>query len=397
MVTKRQSSVGICAVYLLVFVYLGAQGNFLPLWLKSVGWSESQTGLVFSLRYIAIIIVPVFWGVFADTRGPTSAMRVISVGAAIAFIPLLYTDGVVFVTIALTVFSMFRVGIVAVADSLTLTHIEQHGGDFGRYRQWGSLGFIAGGFLLSGITYFLHGRDVIPMSLWGVLLLTIALAYWLPNTPPKDGATRSASAHYASMRALLKNPWMLRFLLVVFLWRLGSQGLYTMLPLHLTRLGVPESWVPLYWAIGVISEITMFRLAPKWFEPRGAKAVMTLCLVACVLQYYLLAVVHDRVGVAVIMLLHGLSFGMAYYTCVTWLGDAVEADIRAAGQGLFQVVAFGAGGAVSTICAGLLFERGGGSLLFGTAAAVACIALFVSLVALRHNDGWTWRKSKIAL
>ena len=389
--TEAQAGFGIKAVYLLVFIYLGAQGNYLPLWLKSAGWSESQTGLVFSLRYLAIIIVPVFWGAYSDKHGASAALRVISIGAILCFSPLLFTNTVLFVTAALTLFAMFRVGIIAVADSLAITHVERFGGDFGRLRQWGSFGFIAGGFLLGGVSQWTGSRDYIPLTLWIILLATAALAYGLPKQGPTTASSDESTASWSSMLSLLRQPKMLRFLGVVLLWRLSSQGLYAMLPLHLAELGVSDSWVAGFWAVGVISEITMFRLAPRWFAPRGQKSVLVLCFVSCIVQYTLLAVVKDHIGVAAIMLLHGLSFGMAYYTCVTWRGDAITPAIRAAGQGLFQVVAFGIGGAISTIAAGLLFEAGAGTLLFSSAATAATITLVAAGVLLRTEDGWSWR------
>jgi PPP family 3-phenylpropionic acid transporter len=310
--------------------------------------------------------------------------------SALCFIPLLITHDVALVTIALTIFALFRVGIVPVTDALALTQIERHGGSFGRYRQWGSLGFIAGGFLLGATTKWLGGRAAIPWWLWAILMLTIGLAYWLPSDPKEKQAAPRNRAHWTAMRRLVMQPLMSRFLVVVFLWRLSSQGLYAMLPLHLESLGIGDDLIPAYWAIGVVSEITMFRLAPRWFEPRGRKTIIMLCFAACLIQYSLLAYVQNTAGVAAIMLFHGLSFGMAYYTCVTWLGETVEPGIRAAGQGLFQVVAFGLGGALSTLAAGALFEHGQGPLLFTTAAAVAACTIIAGGALLRVSDGWSW-------
>ena len=389
---RNDSGIGVRAVYFLIFVYLGAQGNFLPLWLKSSGWTETQTGLVFSLRYAAIMLVPVAWGYYADRYGPTSALRIISIFSAVCFMPLLFSHDVVVVTSALTVFALFRVGIVPVTDALALTQIERAGGDFGRYRQWGSLGFIAGGFLLGATTKWLGGRSAIPWWLWLILMLTIGLAFLMPSNLVRGTQEKPTVSHWASMRTLMRRAWMVRFLVVVFLWRLSSQGLYAMLPLHLEQLGIGDDLIPAYWAIGVISEITMFRLAPKWFEPRGRKAVLVLCLVSCAVQYTLLAIVENTIGVGAIMLFHGLSFGMAYYTCVTWLGEAVDPEIRAAGQGLFQVVAFGLGGAVSTLAAGALFESGQGPRLFTAAAVVAVCTIGAAIWLLRTQDGWGWQK-----
>jgi PPP family 3-phenylpropionic acid transporter len=155
------------------------------------------------------------------------------------------------------------------------------------------------------------------------------------------------------------------------------------LPLHLKNLGVSDAAIPNYWAVGVIAEIVLLRYAKSLFGHLSSRFVMVLCLAAAVLQYGATALVESAFWLYPIMLLHGMTFGIAYYTCVLWLGENVEPQLRTRAQALFQTVGFGVGGLLSSVAAGYLFEVGGGALMFGTSAIVNCVTIFACLWLLR--------------
>jgi PPP family 3-phenylpropionic acid transporter len=188
-----------------------------------------------------------------------------------------------------------------------------------------------------------------------------------------------------ALRRLLRRPQLRRFYIVAFASRVASQGLYIFLPLHLKDLGVADAWVPLYWAVGVMSEIVLLRFAERLFGGRKRRNVLILCFVLASLQCALTALIVDVHWLLPVMLLHGFSFGIWFYVCVTWLGDAVDARDRARAQGLFHTLGFGMGGILSAIGAGILFEQGGGALLFAVAAvlnlATAILAFYLIVPA----------------
>lgn len=377
--TSHARGNAIRALYVLVFLFVGGHGNFFALWLDDAGWSESHIGWLDSVKYLAIIVFPVLWGRFADTTGdPPRILKLICVGSLLCFVPLCFSSELLVVFAAVALFSAFRVGIIPVADTVTLTHCQATGTDYGRFRIWGSWGFIAGGFLVGGVVAA-TSRGAIPWALTGLLLLTTGIA-WFLKTPG-----RRSSAKTLNPRELLQVPGFRGFLLLTFLWRLSAQGLYLFLPLHLSDLGVGDAVLPVFWAVGVMSEIILLRNAQRLFGHRRPIHVLIFCYVCCVLQFALTAWVTSAAWLLVVMTLHGVTFGVAYYTSVLWLADNVDPAHRTTAQAVFQSLGFGVGGAISAAGAGVVFELGRGPLLYSVAAGLSLLTLVVAVVIARRR------------
>jgi len=376
--------VSVRLLYLLIFLFVGGYGNYFALWLRDQGWHESTIGWLSSLRYLLIIIFPMIWGRMADRQGDaTTTLRVITWGAAVCFFPVLLTAELIPIFLAVAAFTAFRVGIIPIADSVTLAHIKVHGGDYGRIRIWGSWGFIAGGFAVGGIV-ILTSRDAIPAALIALLCMTILLAYAMPRQPREPSVGSSAAA----FKRLWRVEGLAGFIFVAFMWRLAGQGLYLFLPLHLENLGVGDGMVPSYWAVGVLSEIVLLQNAHRFFAHRPPRQVLIFCYVCCVLQFGLTAWLTNPLWLYGVMVLHGFTFGVAYYTTVIWLAEHVSEQDKTTAQALFQSATFGIGGSMSAVAAGYLFEVGQGPLMFGVAAAASVVTVVMALLLFR---GPVWK------
>ena len=211
-----------------------------------------------------------------------------------------------------------------------------------------------------------------------ICALMVALVFGLPTDRV---AVRSTPPSLRSV--LCAHPLMIRFLTVIFLWRLCGQGLFLFLPIHLSDLGVSDTLVPAYWAVGVIAEIALLHHAKALFGHISPYRTLNLCLLACVVQYGLMAGVTNALWLYPVMALHGFTFGIAYYTAVLWIGEHVAVEQRATAQGMFQSIGFGLGGAISSVAAGYLFQLGRGPAMFGVAAAASACVLLVSMALLR--------------
>jgi PPP family 3-phenylpropionic acid transporter len=202
---------GLRLLYWAIFLFLGAYGNFFPLWLDSAGWTESQMGWLDGMRYACLIVFPLIWGHITDKSGrPVQTIRWIALGSCAAFFFTLWTSAFVPLMITMVVFSAFRVGIVPVTDTFTLSHVERAGGEYGRIRIWGSLGFIVGGF---GAAWVIAGtsRASVPNILVALLVATVIVAAILPNRPFLASMQRANTG----FRRLWSSSALRRFMVVV--------------------------------------------------------------------------------------------------------------------------------------------------------------------------------------
>jgi len=368
-------------LFFLLFVYVGGHGNYFGIWLRDhAGWSEAAVGWQGGIHYACLIAFPLLWGYLIDRSGdPGRVVRFIAIASAVTFLPFAMTTAVVPLVGVTLVFGAFRVGMVTSTDALTLAVVARDGGDYGRARIWGSAGFIAGGFILAGVVSAM-GRSAVPGALLVILVLTAALAATLPGrftTPPQRSESLTAG-----VRRLLRRSQLRHFLSISFGARLFAQGLYIFLPLHLKDLGVAEAEVPAYWAVGVFSEILLMGNAQRLFGRFTTRRLISLCLALAGLQYGLIGVVTTSGWLYLVMLLHGMSFGIWYYACVTWLGSNVEPSDRARAQGLFQSLSFGIGGTLSAVGCGYLYDHMGGPMMFGVAAAGTLVVAIAAARAL---------------
>ncbi len=372
------------AQYALVYVLVGGFGNYFGIWLREIGWDETQIGWQGGAFAACLVLFPLLWGRYVDRTGhPARALRRITLGAALAFTPFLLTHDFATLLVATLIFGAFRTGIVTAADTYTLHLVARHGahhaGDYGSHRVWGSGGFIVGALGL-GWLIGATSRHAVPFFMAAVLVLHALSARFVPEDPTTPGTRELLSV---TLRRLLAQRRLRRFYGVTFLSRLASQGIYVFLPLHLQDIGVADQHIAWYWTIGVLSEIVLIRNSPRLFHRLRPVQVIALTIFLTAAEYALIAVISDPVALLPVMLLHGMSFGVWYVYSVVWLGDAVPEADRGRAQGVFQSLGFGVGGTLSAVLSGYLYYGSGGPALF---AAAAALSLVTAALALRTLD-----------
>ncbi|MEE2779006.1 MAG: MFS transporter [Myxococcota bacterium] len=373
---QERSGLQFRLLFFLVFIFVGGYGNFFPLWLSERGFSEPDIGWLQGASYACLMIFPLVWARIADKRGDAiGVLRGLSLACFVTFIPAVLLPSVWPMMLALVIFYAFRVGIVPSTDAAALDHVGRTGEDYGRYRIWGSVGFIVGGFIV-GLCVDRWSLQVVPWPLVVFLGLAVTLTLWM-NASRGDGAEPGGSA---SAWSLLSRPDLRAFYGIHFLCRLSLQGLYLFLPLHLQALGISATWIPAYWTVGVVSEIILIRASPKLFKSWSPRSVIALCFFAAVLQYGLTAWTTHHLVLLGVMTLHGLAFGIWYVTSISWLGEHVPSSQRASAQALFQAVGFGFGGMISSVAAGYIYEAWQGPGLFAVAAAGCVVTLGAHLL-----------------
>ena len=373
--------------YVILFLFIGAEGNFLPIWFRHKGWTDIEIGWQGAINYTCLCIFPITWGHLTDRWGrPTKVLRLLSLCCVVAFLPFVFTGDVGWLLVSTLGFFAFRTGMLTATDGMTLNFLAREGGDYGRIRLWGSLGFIAGGFVLGFIITEL-GRDVVPLVLEAILVLGLLVVFMLRPVPVLD---RREEAVLPALLRLLSRPHLRSFYAVAFMSRVASQGLYIFLPIHLMNLGVDDAWVPLYWTVGVASEVVLLHYAETLFGKRRRRNVLILCFVLATIQHLITAMITEVEWLLPVMLLHGFSFGIWFYTSVTWLGDAVDEQDRARAQGLYHTLGFGFGGVLSSLGAGFLYTAGEGELLFSVAAGLNLLTAVLAFFWIkRPNEGST--------
>src|SRR6516225_2437151 len=189
--------------YAALFVALGVQLPFLPLWLAAKGLDAGAIGVALALPMVVrVFAIPL------ATRGADrhDALRTTIVIAAamsvLGYGAVGLAQGAAAITLALALASAFYTPIMPLADAYALRGLGGLGRAYGPVRLWGSAAFIVGSFGAGLLLERIAARDLIWLVV-APLTLTAAAAYALSRLPAREGSL--SATHVSSARDLLRD------------------------------------------------------------------------------------------------------------------------------------------------------------------------------------------------
>jgi PPP family 3-phenylpropionic acid transporter len=246
----------------------------------------------------------------------------------------------------------------------------RRGFEYGWVRGTGSAAFI-GGTLLSGQVVSAWGLDVIVG--WQALLLgAAAVAAILVPELWHARTTEAVRAPAGGVRLLLRLPRFRRLVLVAALI-LGSHAMHDAFAvIRWSAAGVSPAMASVLWSESVAAEVLVFFLIGPalvtWLTPAGALAVAAL---AGLLRWTVMAQSAAVLALALVQLLHGLTFALLHLACMRLLARMVPPGLEGTAQALYGTVGIGAATAGLTLVAGVLYARVGAHGFWGMAALCA--------------------------
>ncbi|GMV43870.1 MAG: hypothetical protein AMXMBFR64_55860 [Myxococcales bacterium] len=374
----------VSALYFFFFTFLGIYAPFASPYYASLGLSGPEMGIIGAVLPIAAAFIPPLWGAIADRLGQTTRpLQVALWGACVMLLPFPFARTFAPLFAVLVGYGLFRNGIVPLLDSLTLTLTERIGGEYGRIRSWGSIGFLVASVAVA-FAADAGWQGAVVWGMVGTQLVAALASVGLPRAP-RD----RASNLIADLRELLTRPLFIRLLVVSALVQVGSFGPLFFYPTHMRELGLSNVLLGAFWWTGVLAEVVLFRVAPRVIARIGLGALFVLSPLTTATRWAVPLVTDLPWVVIAAQSLHALSFGGLYYAAVTWLAQAVPLRLRASGQSLYAAVAFGIGGGFSTLVSGWIVESWHieGVLWLGVAASLAALALCRPVVAVMQRSG----------
>ena len=196
----------VAVFYAALFVALGVQVPFLPLWLAAKGLDPGAIGVVLSLPMIVRVFAIPLATHAADRRDALHTVIVIASAVAILGYGVLgLAQGAVAITLAYTLASAFFTPLLPLADAYALRGLGHIGRAYGPVRMWGSAAFIVGTFGAGLLLDFIATRDLIWVM---VITLAISAAAALALSP-LTLHDASAGKRLPFARDLLRDPVLL--------------------------------------------------------------------------------------------------------------------------------------------------------------------------------------------
>lgn len=342
------------------FSFYVTWGIFLPYW---TGWmvdvkgiEVSEASLIMSLGLMArglstLLAFPYASGKFSSK----SLLTWVGVGTFISvlcYIPANSFSSLLIVTLAFQI--LYPILMPALDYSAGVLVQNKQLNHYGRSRQWGSIGFIVAGMLLTVFTG-MFGDDVI---LWAFLLgalLFVGLGFM--RTPavltekPKADPTRKGG-----LKELFKIKYFPLVLIIVILIQAAHATYYNYGYLFLQEIEAPKYLIGVIINLAVFAEIFFFAVADRKFGNLSVGTLLAFSALGSTIRWVLVFAFPNPIVFSVAQILHACSFAMGHYAFMKYMINTISPAYTAKAQGLYSALAMSWSTAVFTIFGGFLYE-----------------------------------------
>ncbi|MNG69457.1 putative 3-phenylpropionic acid transporter [compost metagenome] len=359
------------------FTYFFSYGIFLPfwgVWLKGEGIAPETIGLLLGAGLVArflgsLLIAPRV----KDPSHLVTALRLLALLTLAFAVGFCFGNGWGWLMLVIAGFNLFFSPLVPLTDALAATWQKQITMDYGRVRLWGSLAFVIGS-ALTGQMVSVWGHTAILYSLIASVLAMLLGMMLKPSVMPQ-GETRTQSGPDRSLREMLKEGPVWRFLLCVTLLQGAHAGYYSFGSIYWQEAGYSASTIGYLWSLGVVAEVIIFASSNFLFRRWNARNLLLLSACCGVLRWSLMAYSTELGWLLVIQILHCGTFTVCHLAAMRFIAARKGPEVIRL-QAIYSALAMGGGIAIMTVIAGFLFEHLQGGV-FWVMAAVALPAMFI--------------------
>jgi len=367
--------------YAALFVALGVQLPFLPLWLAAKGLDAGAIGIALAVPMIVRVFAIPLATRSADRHDALRMAIVIAAGMAVlGYGAVGIAQGAAAITLALALASVFYTPIMPLADAYALRGLGHLGRAYGPVRLWGSAAFIVGSFGAGLLLDLIPARELIWLIV-AALTITAAAACALAPLPPHEG--NPSATHLSSAHDLLRDPAFLATAAAASLIQASHAVYYGFSALDWRAAGLDGGAIGALWALAVVAEIALFAISGRL--PLAPTTLIMLGAAGAVVRWSAMAFDPPTALLPPLQCLHALSFGATHLGALGFMARAAPAELGATAQG-FLAVALGLVMAAAMGISGLLYARWGG-LAYGAMALAAAAGGVFALAAHRPTDG----------
>jgi MFS transporter, PPP family, 3-phenylpropionic acid transporter len=361
-----------------VFLALGVQLPFLPVWLAAKGLDATAIGLVLAAPVaVRLVAVPLVTRA-ADRNGALrGAIVACAFGSAAGCALLGLSSGFLPILLATLVMSVASTPVMPLIDAYALKGLAGQG--YGPVRLWGSATFIVGNLAAGYLAGFIPAIHLIWLiaGAFGCAALIAPLLLPVRSNAPAHPQTPSA-------RALLRSRGVAAVMAAASLVQASHAAYYGFSALAWAAMGLDGITIGALWALGVAAEIMLFWLSGRL--PLNPAALLGLGAAGAAIRWTCMAFDPPAIMLPGLQCLHALSFGATHLGAVQYLARAAPENSGATAQGYFSVVQ-GVAMALAMVGTGVLFSTYG-SLAYLPMAAAAVLggALLVRLPAVTKTE-----------
>jgi MFS transporter, PPP family, 3-phenylpropionic acid transporter len=364
-----------------LFGLSGTYLPFFPVWLKAVGIDASWIGIITAVPSVTrFTVLPVVTGLTERRQLLRGAMMVTAFAAALGFAIVGTQHQPLLVFLAFAATASVWTPMMPLTDAYALRGVARYGLDYGRLRMWGSAAFIAGALACGLLVDLIAARHLIWVIAGVAGLDAVASLGLRPLDRPR---TAPAAAAFPREPGLLREPGFLAIILGSTLIQGSHAAYYSFASITWQASGFGGMTIAGLWALGVLAEIVVFALSPRFTWPPAVLVVIGA--LAAVVRWLITAQEPSAGLLAVVQLAHGLTFGLTQLGTMGLLVRHVPGHVMVRGQG-YLAACGGIVASSASILSGAVYARHGQDVYYVMAAMALLGAIVIWLARQRLAD-----------
>jgi MFS transporter, PPP family, 3-phenylpropionic acid transporter len=376
---SRRFATRLALFYGAIFGLLGAYLPFFPVWLKAVGIEASWIGIITAVPAVTrFTVLPLVTGLAERRQSLRNAIIVTAFATAVGLTVVGTQHRAVPVLVTFVVTCCLWTPMAPLTDAYALRGVSHYGLNYGPLRLWGSAAFVVGALACGLLVDVIASEHLI----WVIALIAGASALASLGLRPIDGP-KKADVIQRGAGALLRDRGFLAIILASALIQGSHAAYYIFASIVWKQAGLGGLTIAGLWSLGVLAEIVVFALSPR-FTLSPALLVVIAALSAAA-RWSITALEPPVAVLAIVQLAHGLSFGLTQVATMGLLVRTVPFHVMARGQGYLTacsgIVASGA-----SILSGAVFARYGQGVYYLMVAMALSGAVVMWLARHRLAD-----------
>jgi PPP family 3-phenylpropionic acid transporter len=335
-----------------IFALVGCHLPFFPVWLRAVGIDAAWIGVISAVPAVTRFTVLPLVTNFAERRAAVrGAMVITAVITTFGFIAIGTQHLPVAVFLAYAVTAAAWTPTVPLTDAYALRGVVRYGLDYGSVRLWGSAAFIIGALGCGWLADLIAARHLI----WIIAAAAALGAVIGFGLQPLDSRKVQAPLQQGS-GALLRYPGFLAIIAASALIQSSHSTYYVFGSITWQLAGLGGLTIAALWALGVLAEIVVFALSPRFtLQPSTLVVIGGLGAMA----RWLITAQEPPVAVlAVVQLAHGLSYGLTQLGIMGLMVRHVPVPAITRAQG-YLAACGGIVASTASIVSGMIYARYG--------------------------------------
>jgi MFS transporter, PPP family, 3-phenylpropionic acid transporter len=359
-----------------LFGLVGTHLPFFPVWLKAIGIDASWIGIITAVPSVTrFTVLPFITGLAERRQSLRGAMIATAFVSALGFVVIGTVHQPLAVFLAYAVTACLWTPMTPLTDAYALKGVSRYGLNYGPLRLWGSAAFVVGALACGLLVDVIAAKHLI----WVIAAVAALGALVSLGLRPLD-VPAAAAASTSGATALLREPGFLAIIIAAALIQGSHAAYYTFASIAWQNAGLGGLTIAGLWALGVIAEIVVFALSPRFTLPPALLVV--IAALSAVARWLITAQEPPLPVLAVVQLAHGLTFGLTQVGTMGLMVRHVPGHVMARGQG-YLTACTGIVTSIASVLSGAIYAQYGQGVYYLMAAMAFASAVVMWL--MRHR------------